>query len=161
MSTKRILLWYRNDLRLHDHQPLTQALKEGASVIPLYCFDDRHFGQTRFGFPKTGAYRAQFLLESRADLQHAWQTCGRNLIIPELVDRLRIYKETRNGMLGADYSSKFSAWLALGCLSPRYINQQVKKYETERIENDSTLILLSSPKITIARVNMSSTGCQN
>jgi len=29
------------------------------------------------------------------------------------------YKETRNEMIGADYSSKFSAWLALGCLSPR------------------------------------------
>ena len=29
------------------------------------------------------------------------------------------YKETRNGLIGADYSSKFSAWLALGCISPR------------------------------------------
>jgi deoxyribodipyrimidine photo-lyase len=29
-------------------------------------------------------------------------------------DRLRIYFETRNGMIGADYSSKFSAWLAHG-----------------------------------------------
>ena len=42
-------------------------------------------------------------------------------------DRLRIYKETRNGMLGADYSSKFSTWLALGCVSPRYIYAQVQK----------------------------------
>ncbi|MEX1188315.1 MAG: deoxyribodipyrimidine photo-lyase, partial [Bacteroidia bacterium] len=29
------------------------------------------------------------------------------------------YKQTRNGLLGLDYSSKFSPWLALGCLSPR------------------------------------------
>ena len=57
-------------------------------------------------------------------------------------DRLRVYKETRNGMLGADYSSKFSAWLAFGCLSPRYIDAQVRKYEAERIENDSTYWLI-------------------
>jgi deoxyribodipyrimidine photo-lyase len=30
---------------------------------------------------------------------------------------LSVYKETRNGMVGADYSSKFSAWLAMGCIS--------------------------------------------
>jgi deoxyribodipyrimidine photo-lyase len=61
MATKRILIWYRNDLRLHDHEPLTYALKQDAIVIPLYCFDDRQFGQTSFGFPKTGAFRSQFL----------------------------------------------------------------------------------------------------
>ncbi|NES97648.1 MAG: DASH family cryptochrome, partial [Desertifilum sp. SIO1I2] len=57
-------------------------------------------------------------------------------------DRLKAYKETRNGMLGADYSSKFSPWLALGCLSPRYIYEQVKDYETQRIANDSTYWLI-------------------
>jgi deoxyribodipyrimidine photo-lyase len=31
------------------------------------------------------------------------------------------YFDTRNGMLGADYSTKFSPWLALGCISPRTI----------------------------------------
>ena len=43
-----------------------------------------------------------------------------------------MYKETRNGMVGADYSSKFSPWLAHGCLSPRYIYQEVRRYEKER-----------------------------
>jgi deoxyribodipyrimidine photo-lyase len=286
MTTQRILVWYRNDLRLHDHQPLAQALAAEATVIPVYCFDDRHFGQTSFGFPKTGAFRSQFLLESIADLRNSWRSRGSDLIIrrglpeviiPELVDRwqitavyyhrevtaeeiavsnalagaltalnvhvrafwghtlyqlqdlpfslsnlpelftkfrkdverdgqiqppliapaslpslpsdldpgelptlndlglvppafdprgvlaysggetagldrlqqyiwesdrLRVYKETRNGMLGANYSSKFSAWLAFGCLSPRYIYHQVKKYEDERIENDSTYWLV-------------------
>jgi deoxyribodipyrimidine photo-lyase len=286
MTAKRILLWYRNDLRLHDHLPLTQALAEGANVVPVYCFDDRHFGQTKFGFPKTGAFRSQFLLESIVDLRKSWQSRGSDLtirrglpevVIPDLVerlgitdlyyyqevtaeeiavstlleqalklinvncksfwghtlyplqdlpfdlpnipelftkfrkdverdcqiqmpllapasvpplptdfdlgnipslndlgleapefdsrgvlafqggetagidrlneyiwkqDKLRIYKETRNGMLGADYSSKFSPWLALGCLSPRYIAQQVEKYEHERVENDSTYWLI-------------------
>ncbi|KAL6065516.1 Cryptochrome DASH [Balamuthia mandrillaris] len=57
-------------------------------------------------------------------------------------DCLRTYKETRNGLLGADYSSKFSPWLAHGCLSPRYVYQQVKRYEEERVKNDSTYWLL-------------------
>ena len=57
-------------------------------------------------------------------------------------DRLREYKETRNGLLGADYSSKFSAWLSQGCLSPRWLHEQVKEYETERVSNDSTYWLI-------------------
>jgi len=281
----RILLWYCNDLRVHDHEPLHQAVNAGAAIIPLYCFDPRQFGKTAFGFAKTGAFRAQFLLESVADLRRSLQFLGSDLIIrqgfpeqviPELVtslgitavyyygevtaeegaieaalrtvlkpmgvkfqsfwghtlyhlddlpfgirqipelfttfrkqveqessvnllfttptalpalptvalgdlpqlaefgleppiaddrgvlafrggetagvarlqdyfwggDRLRTYKETRNGMLGADYSSKFSPWLALGCLSPRYIHAQVQEYETQRIRNDSTYWLI-------------------
>jgi deoxyribodipyrimidine photo-lyase len=48
------------------------------------------------------------------------------------------YKETRNEMVGEDYSSKFSAWLALGCISPRFIYHQIKKYETQFGANEST-----------------------
>ena len=55
---------------------------------------------------------------------------------------LKSYKETRNGMLGADYSSKFSAWLANGSLSPRYIFEEIKKFEREIIENESTYWLI-------------------
>ena len=36
-------------------------------------------------------------------------------------DNLKEYFDKRNGMLGEAYSSKFSPWLALGNLSPRYI----------------------------------------
>lgn len=52
------------------------------------------------------------------------------------------YKETRNGLVGADYSSKFSAWLALGCISPRFIYDELKKYETQFGANDSTYWLV-------------------
>lgn len=52
------------------------------------------------------------------------------------------YKETRNGLLGADYSSKFSPWLALGCISPRTIYFMVKEYEHLRGANDSTYWLI-------------------
>lgn len=57
-------------------------------------------------------------------------------------DRLRVYKETRDQLLGENYSSKFSASLALGCISPRRIHQEVKRYEQERIANESTYWLI-------------------
>jgi len=54
-------------------------------------------------------------------------------------DLLKVYFDTRNGMLGGDYSTKFSPWLAHGCLSPRYIAKECKRYEKERsIVNKST-----------------------
>jgi deoxyribodipyrimidine photo-lyase len=52
------------------------------------------------------------------------------------------YKETRNGLIGADYSSKFSAWLALGCISPRLIYAELKKYELQFGANESTYWLV-------------------
>ncbi len=48
------------------------------------------------------------------------------------------YKETRNGMIGENYSTKFSAWLGLGCLSPREIYYELKKYELQFSANEST-----------------------
>lgn len=282
----RTLLWFRNDLRLHDHEPLQEALKSRAQIIPVYCFDPRQFGETVFGFQKTGKFRAQFLWESVEDLRTSLQRLGSDLVIrsgkpeeilPEVAsqaqvqaaywheevtseevavedavasrlesagvevqtywgttlyhpddlpfaveklpevftkfrkkveqystvyeafpapktmpplpkgiepgslptranfgidavtpddrgvltfqggesagltrlqqyiwdtDCLKSYKETRNGMLGANYSSKFSPWLALGCLSPRQIYQAVHAYETERVKNDSTYWLI-------------------
>jgi deoxyribodipyrimidine photo-lyase len=278
-----ILLWYGTDLRLHDHLAMHQALQQGKPILGLYCFDPRQFGETAFGFAKTGAFRAQFLRESVADLRQQWRALGSDLIVrwglpetvipqiheavgldavyytcaatdeerqvekavaqalaipcqgfwqhtlyaqaqlpfsiaelPELFtqfrhqveavasvepplpkpsklpplpadiepgeiptlaqlglelpetnidpmitfkggesaglariqdyiwqqDCLRVYKDTRNGLLTANDSSKFSPWLALGCVSPRYIYKQVKQYEATRIKNDSTYWLI-------------------
>ena len=53
-------------------------------------------------------------------------------------DHIAAYKKTRNGLVGADYSSKFSPYLALGCLSPITILEEIEKYEHERVKNDST-----------------------
>ena len=57
-------------------------------------------------------------------------------------DHLATYFETRNGMLGADYSSKFSPWLAHGCLSARLVKQQCEEYEKRRVKNKSTYWLV-------------------
>lgn len=41
------------------------------------------------------------------------------------------YKKTRNGLLGANFSTRFSPWLSRGCLSARQVNHEVKAWEAE------------------------------
>lgn len=51
---------------------------------------------------------------------------------------LSIYKKTRNGLLGKDYSSKFSPYLAFGNISAKSIQLEIFKYENSIEKNDST-----------------------
>lgn len=48
------------------------------------------------------------------------------------------YKLTRNQLIGVDYSSKFSPWLALGCCSARAISKKLAVYEDQYGANDGT-----------------------
>jgi len=48
------------------------------------------------------------------------------------------YKETRNRLDGWDFSSKLSAYLAQGCISPRQVMQTVIDYEKQFGANQST-----------------------
>lgn len=57
-------------------------------------------------------------------------------------EQLKVYKKTRNGLVGTDYSSKFSAWLAVGAISPRQIYHAVKKFEKEIQKNHDTYWLV-------------------
>ncbi|MCS3664602.1 deoxyribodipyrimidine photo-lyase [Salinibacter ruber] len=278
------LVWIRNDLRVRDHAPLRYAADHYDQVIPVYCFDPRHFGTTMFDLPKMSSIRARFLRESVQDLRDSVQDLGADLVVrrgrpedilPELVrqtganevlqfqeiggeeedvetavedalrdtgatpgffwgktlyhiddvpfdgpddipkvytnfrkavekkstvrptldapdsllplpedlnpgsiptldelgfdddgtvdergvlpfrggesrghdrineyiwrgDFLKKYKATRNGLLGANYSAKFSAWLAHGCITPRQIHEEVERYEDQRVDNKST-----------------------
>ena len=56
--------------------------------------------------------------------------------------KLSFYKKTRNGLLGVDYSSKFSPWLANGSISPKTIYWEIKRYEKEIQKNQSTYWLV-------------------
>ena len=49
------------------------------------------------------------------------------------------YKKTRNSMMGWDYSSKFSPWLAWGRLSARTIYHAVLDYEDDVESNEHVL----------------------
>ncbi|MGB1119800.1 MAG: DASH family cryptochrome [Chitinophagales bacterium] len=48
------------------------------------------------------------------------------------------YKETRNGLIGPDYSTKFSAYLSLGCLSPKKVYHEIRRFEEDVVANQST-----------------------
>jgi deoxyribodipyrimidine photo-lyase len=52
--------------------------------------------------------------------------------------KVGFYKKTRNGLIGIDYSTKFSPWLANGSLSAKSIYWEIKRYEAEFGANDST-----------------------
>lgn len=284
MENKKGIIWFRQDLRLHDNEALREALNHCSDVISVYVFDERVFnGKTRwFGFPKTDRYRTKFICESVRDLRRSLRKLGSDLIvrvgkpeeeifdlarqfksnlifcnrertqeevdvqdtlernlwsigqemrysrgkllyhtgdmpfpithtpevftqfrkeverflrvrapfpvpeklppvpedievgqIPDYLDfghepfqsdnraalhfqggetvaleRLRYYlwesdlaktyKETRNEMQGGDFSTKFSPWLAQGCLSPKLIYHELKDYEDARGKNKST-----------------------
>jgi len=81
MSGKTILVWFRNDLRIHDNEILLEAIRKADHVLPVYCFDPYYFTKTALGAPKTGNLRARFLLESVADLRANLRSRGAELII--------------------------------------------------------------------------------
>ena len=55
---------------------------------------------------------------------------------------IRTYKETRDQLTGLDFSSKYACWLSLGCISPRRIYWEIKRFEHEVISNESTYWLV-------------------
>ena len=48
------------------------------------------------------------------------------------------YKDTRNGLNGMDYSSKFSPWLATGALSARTVFEAIQRHEAENGASDGS-----------------------
>jgi len=81
MSEKTILVWFRNDLRVHDNEILFEATRKADKVLPVYIFDPVYFKTTELGLLKTGNIRAKFLLESVADLRSNLQKLGGDLIV--------------------------------------------------------------------------------
>ena len=72
-----IIHWFRRDLRLHDNQALSAALRAAeGKVVPLFIFDDAVLRS-----PRVGAARVQFLLESLAALDAALRERGSGLVL--------------------------------------------------------------------------------
>jgi len=79
MKSKRILVWFRNDLRLHDNEMLVEAISKSDAILPVYFFDPRHFDQ--LGFHRSSTMRTNFLLESVNALRQSFQRMGGDLLI--------------------------------------------------------------------------------
>lgn len=93
------LIWYRNDLRISDHEALKTACENHEKIIALYCFDPRHYEKDQLGFVKTGKFRAKFLIESIETLQKNLASFNLPLlvlqkkpenVIPELINSYEI-----------------------------------------------------------------------
>lgn len=70
------LVWFRRDLRVHDHPALCAALAGHELIVPVFCLDDRLL----HGRHASGS-RTAFLLESLADLDGQLAECGARLVI--------------------------------------------------------------------------------
>lgn len=81
MSEKTILVWFRNDLRIHDNEILSEAVRKADKVLPVFIFDPFYFKTGATGSLKTGSFRARFLLESVADLKKNLLSFGADLLI--------------------------------------------------------------------------------
>ena len=104
-------------------------LIENKTVVPtLKDLGFEHFEvDSRTAFPfKGGENRALKRMEN-----YFWET-----------ENLSSYKITRNGLIGADFSSKFSPWLANGSISAKSIYWQICEYEQQVEKNDSTYWLI-------------------
>ncbi|KAL0481610.1 cryptochrome DASH [Acrasis kona] len=82
------ILWFRNDLRIHDNEALSRAIqfseKNKSKLLPLYVFDDRQFTTSRVGnFIRSGPIRTKFLIESVEDLRNNFKKIGSNLMIKQ------------------------------------------------------------------------------
>ena len=121
--------------------PPTQVPSTSLPTLPdeVFEIEDPRFTQLKALFPAMPSSAARWGIDFSGG-----ESAGLERIEDYFFtkDCLRVYKETRNGMLGADYSSKLSPWLALGCLSARRVYEFVRQYEAERIKNDSTYWLI-------------------
>jgi deoxyribodipyrimidine photo-lyase len=76
MMSSTALVWFRRDLRVHDHPPLRAALDACERVVPVFVLDDallhgRHVSPAR----------TRFMLECLHDLRTALQERGGNLVV--------------------------------------------------------------------------------
>lgn len=62
------LIWFRNDLRIHDNELLHKAIETNKYLIAFYVFDSVFF-EKQHAFIRTGNFRTNFLIETVKELQ--------------------------------------------------------------------------------------------
>jgi deoxyribodipyrimidine photo-lyase len=70
------IVWFRRDLRLHDHPAVRAALDAHETVVPFFCLDDRLLHGRHASGPRT-----QFMLDCLADLDGALRERGSGLVV--------------------------------------------------------------------------------
>lgn len=80
MSRRTLLLWLRDDLRLHDH-PVLASLQPGDQLIPVYVFNPAWLAPHPAGFARMGPARVATLCEALSDLGARYRALGSELLI--------------------------------------------------------------------------------
>ena len=76
------IVWFRNDLRLHDNEALVEAIQHCYEIIPVYIFDEQMLhGETEYGFSKSNDNRLQFYMNCVEDLGQEIETRGGSLLV--------------------------------------------------------------------------------
>ena len=75
MSPATNILWFRQDLRLHDHPALHAAMADGARILPVYILDT-----SKIAWPLGGASK-WWLHHSLASLAKSLEAAGARLIL--------------------------------------------------------------------------------
>jgi deoxyribodipyrimidine photo-lyase len=82
LKKNRGIIWFRQDLRLHDNEALRDASLAVEEIVPICVFDERLYNTTtKYGFKKTDVFRASFILEAVHDLRTNLRSRGSDLIV--------------------------------------------------------------------------------
>jgi deoxyribodipyrimidine photo-lyase len=81
------VVWFKRDLRMHDHAPLVEAAKRGP-VLPLYVVEPEYWA-----LPDTSARQWAFIEESLTELDQNLTALGQPLVmrigdVPQLLKKL-------------------------------------------------------------------------
>ena len=79
------VVWFKRDLRVHDHAALTAAVETGAPVLPLYVVEP-----SLLAHPHTAPRHVELILDGLADLRESLASLGAPLVVRvgEVVDVL-------------------------------------------------------------------------
>jgi len=81
---KRVIYWFRNDLRLHDNPALVQACAGADELLPVVCLgaaSSVHNGDPRWGAMQPSSLRQRVLTDSLLDLHQRLQALGSGLTV--------------------------------------------------------------------------------
>ena len=70
------IVWFKRDLRVHDHAPLLAASASGRPVLPLFIVEPDLWAQ-----PDASGRQFAFLAESLADLDRSLAARGARLVV--------------------------------------------------------------------------------
>ena len=100
------LVWFRNNLRVHDNQSLSKATENHEKVIAVYFFNPKDFTKDRFGFKKTEKYRAAFLIETIKSLQLNLEKINTTLLVYFESPEKKISELCKEYSIGSIYTQK-------------------------------------------------------